>query len=99
MIENYNAFRIFLSGGQPQLRNVYNEVSFPVSRGTKMISSMVKWDHSASWLTFAHKNQDYCGKEIIVNVQDPEYNHLIGHEIDGKILMPAASYLVSLSVV
>lgn len=77
------------------MRNFYNEVSFPVSRGTKMLSPMVKWDHSMSWLAMTYSNRDFCGEQVIVNLSDPEYAHLEGHEIDGRILMPGTGYLVS----
>lgn len=88
-------FRIFIAGGQPQLRNFYNDVSFPVSRGTKSLSPFVKWDHNISWFTPLYKHPDAFGQVVVVNLLEEEYSHLRGHYIDGRILMPATGYLVS----
>lgn len=41
--------KIFIGGQNPKIANLFDEVSFPVTLGTPMISSMVKWDHSKSW--------------------------------------------------
>jgi hypothetical protein len=37
---------LFEMGLQPQLANLYPPVQYPVSRGTPMISPLVRWDHS-----------------------------------------------------
>lgn len=84
-----------MAGGQPQLRKMYPQITFPVSRGTKLISPLVKWDHSISWLSHLWVNKDYCGQTIIVDISESLYSHLEGHEIDGRVLMPATGYLVS----
>lgn len=85
--------KIYIAGGQPNLRNMYNDVTFPVSRGTKMLSPLVEWDHSISWFTGLWQNKDYFGKEVTVSLLDEDYSYLQGHEIDGRILMPATGYL------
>ncbi|XP_057651186.1 fatty acid synthase-like isoform X1 [Diorhabda carinulata] len=85
--------KIYIAGGLPNLRNMYNDVTFPVSRGTKMLSPLVKWDHSVSWFSGAWQNDDSFGKEVIVSLMEEEYSYLQGHEIDGRILMPATGYL------
>jgi hypothetical protein len=40
---------LFELGLQPQLANLYPEVQYPVSRGTPMISPLVRWEHSEEW--------------------------------------------------
>jgi len=37
---------LFELGLQPQLANLYPLVQYPVSRGTPMISPLVRWEHS-----------------------------------------------------
>ena len=37
---------LFELGLQPQLANLYPPVQYPVSRGTPMISPLVRWEHS-----------------------------------------------------
>ncbi|XP_072378050.1 LOW QUALITY PROTEIN: fatty acid synthase-like [Diabrotica undecimpunctata] len=85
--------KLYLAGGQPNLRKLYNEVSFPVSRGTKMLSSLVKWDHSVSWFSKRYEHKSSCGISVNVSLSDEEYAYLEGHQIDGRILMPATGYI------
>jgi len=37
---------LFELGLQPQLANLYPPVQYPLSRGTPMISPLVRWNHS-----------------------------------------------------
>jgi len=41
--------RLYNVGLQPKLARLYQKVNFPVARGTPMLASMVKWDHSMEW--------------------------------------------------
>jgi len=57
---------LFELGLQPQLANLYPPVQYPVSRGTPMISPLVRWEHSEDryvmkylaevWLQFSFEN-------------------------------------------
>ncbi|CAH1164765.1 unnamed protein product [Phaedon cochleariae] len=85
--------KIFNAGGAPKLRSLYDKVSFPVSRKTAMLAPMVKWDHGISWFTPLWKNEDGFGREVTVNLSNEKYSLLSGHNIDGRVLMPAVGYL------
>ncbi|KAJ8916587.1 hypothetical protein NQ315_000231 [Exocentrus adspersus] len=85
--------KIYLAGGQPNLKKLYNGVTYPVSRGTKMLNSLVKWDHSTSWFVPNWVHRDYFGETIHVNISDEEHEYLAGHNIDGRIIMPVTGYL------
>lgn len=41
--------KIYSSGLQPQIANLYPKIQYPVGRGTPTISSLVKWDYSSDW--------------------------------------------------
>lgn len=41
--------KLFIAGHQPNVAKLYPDIEFPVSRGTPMISPLVKWDHSDDW--------------------------------------------------
>ena len=41
--------KLYNIGFQPQIQNLYPEVQYPVSRGTPMISPVIKWDHTEDW--------------------------------------------------
>ncbi|XP_021358822.1 fatty acid synthase-like [Mizuhopecten yessoensis] len=92
--------RCYLQGINFNTLKLYPEVSFPVSRGTPMISPMIKWDHSTNW--FVPKSEDFLGAsggrsgasfEIDISPDSPD-NYLVGHMIDGRVLFPATGYLV-----
>ncbi|KAH0813343.1 hypothetical protein GEV33_009449 [Tenebrio molitor] len=88
--------RLYECGHNPQLHKLYPEIVYPVSRGTPMISPMVKWDHDRSWFTY--KFTQFIASEIEqmdYNVSNgyEEFKHIAGHVIDGRNLFPAAEYL------
>lgn len=83
-----------MAGCQPQLRKFYPDIKYPVSNDTAMISPFVKWDHSISWLVPKWTQKKSFGEFITVNISDPEWAYLKGHIIDGRNLLPAATYVV-----
>lgn len=89
--------KLYDIGLQPQISILYPPVQFPVSRGTPMISPLVKWDHSADWYVTTYKMQakTISGERVIaVSLDNEGYEYMTGHVIDGRILLPAAGYLV-----
>nr|XP_022904132.1 fatty acid synthase isoform X2 [Onthophagus taurus] len=90
-----NLGRIYMAGGQPKLGNLYHTVHFPVGKGTPMLSSMIKWDHSTEWAVANFSGKGSKSGELIVDVDlsKEEYQYLSGHAIDGRILFPATGYL------
>lgn len=41
--------KIYNTGVNPQVQELYPKVQYPVSVGTPSISSLIKWDHSDEW--------------------------------------------------
>ncbi|XP_065336360.1 fatty acid synthase-like [Cloeon dipterum] len=93
----YNAFgRMFVAGLQPKVNKLMPPVMFPVSRGTPMISPLVRWQHSEDWHVAIYKNESKLetGERTIgVDLQEEDNTFLTGHTIDGRILFPATGYL------
>ena len=89
-------YRIYNAGAQPKLGHLYHPVSFPVGKGTPMIASMIKWDHSMEWAVANFADKSSRSGELVVEVdlskESDEY--LVGHTIDGRVLFPATGYLV-----
>ncbi|XP_044739892.1 fatty acid synthase-like [Chrysoperla carnea] len=86
---------LYTKGLNPQLAKLYPEVQFPVARGTPMIAPTVKWDHTRKWhipvaLSFRDKTFE---KPFDIDMNNPEYQNLTGHVIDGRNLFPATGYL------
>jgi fatty acid synthase len=87
--------KIYTAGAQPKFGNLYRPVSFPVGKGTPMIASMIKWDHSTEWTVANFCDKGSRSGELVVDVdlskEDDQY--LSGHAIDGRVLFPATGYL------
>ncbi|KAK0176607.1 hypothetical protein PV328_000726 [Microctonus aethiopoides] len=84
-------------GLQPLISNLYPKVQFPVSRGTPMISPLIKWDHSYDWFIYQFKEQDKleCSvRTVEVDLTDEVFEYMVGHVIDGRNLLPATGYLI-----
>ncbi|KAL8612603.1 hypothetical protein ACOMHN_006589 [Nucella lapillus] len=76
-------------------------VTFPVPRGTPMISPLLGWDHSHAWAVPTAQDFIRNGSGSLNNAtfdisiaEDSEHHYLAGHMIDGRVLFPAAGYLV-----
>lgn len=64
---------------------LYPPIQFPVSRGTPMISHLIRWDHSENYfVTKYEENAAKCEWLFNVNITDPDYEYVNGHLIDGK---------------
>ncbi|XP_034666101.1 fatty acid synthase [Drosophila subobscura] len=86
--------RLFASGGQPQLLRIFPEISYPVSRGTPMLGSLVGWDHTQKWNYPKFKGGRQSGQLCVeLDLSKEENAFLVGHNIDGRILFPATGYM------
>ncbi|XP_024878981.1 LOW QUALITY PROTEIN: fatty acid synthase-like [Temnothorax curvispinosus] len=88
--------KLYNAGLQPQIANLYPTVEFPVSRGTPMISPLIRWDHSENFFVV-----QFCKKKIIdkketvvsISTVNEEFAYLTGHVVNEKNLFPATGYL------
>ncbi|XP_018393255.1 PREDICTED: fatty acid synthase-like [Cyphomyrmex costatus] len=88
--------RLYNSGLQPQVVNLYPPVEYPVSRGTSMISPSIRWDHSQDWLipcSTTQKSIKSRERYVEISLDDQDYEYMSGHVIDGRNLLPATGYL------
>ncbi|XP_054286913.1 fatty acid synthase-like [Macrosteles quadrilineatus] len=91
-----NLGKVYNAGAQPKFQNLYPPVSFPVSRSTPMLASMVEWDHSNEWevADFSGKGGGRSGESVIeIDLTKEADAFLAGHAIDGRVLFPATGYL------
>ncbi|KAG7203842.1 hypothetical protein KM043_017898 [Ampulex compressa] len=89
--------KLYNAGLQLQLAKLYPEVQYPVSRGTPMISPIIRWDHSIDWNDHLYAKRFKLGsgeREVDVTPMTDQYAYFAGHVIDGRNLMPATGYLV-----
>lgn len=69
------------------LDNLYPTISFPVSQGTPMIGSLVKWNHTQSWSIPAcdlNEKETKCERSFLIDVNAENFEYMSGHIIDGK---------------
>ncbi|KAH8326055.1 hypothetical protein KR067_013719 [Drosophila pandora] len=86
--------RLYAAGGQPQILKISPSVTYPVSRGTPMLGSLVGWDHSQKWNYPKFKGGRQAGQlSVELDLAKEENTFLAGHTIDGRILFPATGYM------
>ncbi|KAJ8667374.1 hypothetical protein QAD02_009036 [Eretmocerus hayati] len=88
--------KMYNLGVQPDLAKFYPEIEYPVSRGTRTISHLVKWEHSVDWEvhTYDTNQKNTAGERFgEISLADSEYSSLADHVIDGRNLFPATGYL------
>ncbi|KAJ1529566.1 hypothetical protein ONE63_006337 [Megalurothrips usitatus] len=90
-----NIGKAYIAGAQPQVGRMLTPIKYPVSRGTPMLASMVKWDHSTEWAVadFSGKGSRSGESVIEVDVSKDGDKYLVGHTIDGRVIFPATGYL------
>ncbi|XP_053201038.1 fatty acid synthase-like [Panonychus citri] len=87
--------QIYLHGLNPMVTNLYDKIEYPVPRETQSVGHLIKWKHEKEW--FDLKVDKYSNQQTvfskIIDLHDPLWSFLTGHEIDGRILFPATGYL------
>ncbi|XP_033100036.1 fatty acid synthase-like [Anneissia japonica] len=92
--------KIHLSGIPVDANQLYEPVTYPVSRGTPALAPLVHWDHSQEWdvpsvETFGSgggTSATVSKFNIDISPESPDH-YLTGHCIDGRVLFPATGYL------
>jgi fatty acid synthase, animal type len=67
---------------------LYPSIEYPVSRGTPMISPLIRWEHSEDWFVtkFESQKSNRSGeRHVIINLADQEFEYIKGHTIDGEL--------------
>ncbi|KAI0219797.1 Fatty acid synthase [Lamellibrachia satsuma] len=96
-----NLGKVYMAGVDFNPLDLYPAVKMPVSRGTAMLSSLIKWDHEQLW--DVPKGDQFIidlggsGSSISFEIDasaESKDSYLVGHKIDGRVLYPATGYLV-----
>lgn len=91
-----NLGKLYMAGAQPKISKLYPPISYPVGRGTPMLNSLVKWDHSTEWMVADFCKADGLSGESVIefDLSKESDAYIAGHMIDGRVLFPATGYLV-----
>ncbi|XP_070507532.1 fatty acid synthase-like [Chironomus tepperi] len=80
---------LFENGIDMDIANIYPKINYPVSRGTPMISPLIKWNHKDNFtVPIMERNQYYQRRNVLINLNDKNYSFIQDHIIDGRILIP-----------
>lgn len=86
--------KIHQHGVNMDIRQIYPKIQFPVSRGTAMISPLIKWNHSENHFVPIYDPMTHSDKRsIFISLNDLKYNYMKGHQLDGRVIVPATGYL------
>lgn len=84
---NFNSYRIYENGVDIDISKLYPEIEFPVSRGTPMISSLIKWDYTEDYFVMKYERKVPVGeKGYSLTIADDEHEYICGHKIDGILI-------------
>ncbi|CAH2093487.1 unnamed protein product [Euphydryas editha] len=89
--------KLYETGLNPHLANIYPTVPFPVSQGTPMLAHLVEWEHSEDWYVTSYRAQEKTNtseRSVQMSINDEDGEFLAGHVVDGRNLYPATGYLV-----
>ncbi|XP_054923034.2 fatty acid synthase-like [Dermacentor andersoni] len=91
--------KLHVLGVKVDLSPLYPPVPIPVPRGTPSIAHLVSWDHSQSWTVTKLEDYGPSSKwsQDIVQLDLGDHgadSYLTGHQIQGRIVFPAAGYIV-----
>ncbi|KAI1303648.1 Fatty acid synthase [Halotydeus destructor] len=92
-----------LAGQCPNIDLLYPSVSYPLPLSTPFLSPLIKWDHKRDAHMEGYLMQKYglisgfqTAKNIVFRFEQSksDWAFLYDHKIDGRILFPAAGYLM-----
>ncbi|XP_070494680.1 fatty acid synthase-like [Chironomus tepperi] len=85
---------LFQHGVDMDISKLYPPVSFPVSRGTPMISPVIKWNHDEDhFVPHFDTYNAFERRNIVINISDKKFEFIQGHMVDGRTLFPATGWI------
>ncbi|KAH9490500.1 hypothetical protein DERF_016699 [Dermatophagoides farinae] len=90
--------QLYQFGVNLTIKALYPQIEWPVPRNTQSIGSLIRWEHSKSFLVKKYPEyhsqataSDFVSKFSLSN---PDDQFLKDHAFDGKCVLPATSYLL-----
>lgn len=88
---------MYLVGLEVNPSEIYNKIEFPVSKGTRTLAPLVRWEHGETWrIGIEHKvNYLVNVRELQISLNSEEYRECKGHVLDNRVILPLSCILVS----
>nr|XP_018903024.1 PREDICTED: fatty acid synthase-like [Bemisia tabaci] len=86
--------KLYTAGLEVQLDALYPPPKFPISSCVPSLVPLMTWNHSDEWSI-----SEFTGDEprtITIDLKSSKFKFLLHHQIEGKIILPAAFLLVKL---
>ncbi|KAI1292281.1 Fatty acid synthase [Halotydeus destructor] len=92
--------QLYMNGNLLAIEKLYPAVKYPLPSTTPSLSSLIQWDHSATWAMKPYLIQNTNTYQTTKKVKfhfdrrTVEDVFLFDHKIDDKVLFPATGYLM-----
>lgn len=76
------------------ISKLYPPINFPVSRGTPMISNLIKWNHEDNYyVPYYDSYNTFERHNMLINISDKKFEVVQSHIVDGRVLFPATGWI------
>jgi fatty acid synthase, animal type len=83
-----------MAGVDMDISGFYPPIKFPVSRGTPMISPVIKWNHETNhFVPYLDTRARHSRRSFIINLSDKKFEFMKGHVVSGRTLFPVAGWI------
>ncbi|CAH2007391.1 unnamed protein product [Acanthoscelides obtectus] len=86
--------KMYLTGMNFEIDNLYPKIEYPVSRGTPTLSDLAQWNHTELWRTAETSHHAQHGvRDSDVSLNDEEFRVIVGHQLYDTVILPTSYYL------
>lgn len=86
---------LFQHGVDMDISKLYPSINFPVSRGTPMISPVIKWNHEIDHFVPLHDTYNtFERSNLFLNINDKNFEFMQGNVVNGQYQFAESSFLV-----
>nr|CAH7755304.1 unnamed protein product [Callosobruchus chinensis] len=86
--------KLYLTGMNFEIANLYPKIDYPVSRGTPTLSDLAQWNHTELWRSAETSHHAQHGvRDIEISLNDEEFRSIVGHQLHDTVTLPISYYL------
>ncbi|KAL2734260.1 fatty acid synthase-like [Vespula squamosa] len=88
--------KLYNLGCPVAIKELYPRIPYPVSKGTPLISPLIRWEHSNDWYVSLYEEwstSSSAQKMFELNLKSDEYKYLEDFRIGNDVIIPLTVYL------